>query len=323
MSAPVKLNCRNCKAKLDLSDCRPFDMVACPQCGTALRVPQIFDRYLLEKLCGKGGDSLVYRALEPDLARRVAVKVESESGNRDTAERFVNSARISGKVNHPGVVQVFHCGTFEERAFMVMRYMEHGDLERMMKQKKLPGYLVILEWILAVVETLMAAGKNNIVHHDIKPANIMLTANDEVKLGDWDIADIREPGDRQTPCTMWASPIYTSPERIFGGGEDYKGDIFSLGVTLYELLSGGEAPFGLHGDTDTIYKRRKEMNFRSLALLNPEVPPAIALLVNAMLDFQPENRPEYGDIQALISVVIAGKRRVLQKQKNIKENNDL
>ena len=304
MSVPVKLNCRNCKTRLDLSDCQPFDTVACPECGTSLRVPQVFDRYLFEKLCGKGGDSLVYRAWEPDLARRVAVKVENGSGNPDIAERFINSARISGRINHPGVVQVFHCGTFEERSFMVMRYMEHGDLEHLMKQKKLPEWLKIVEWILAVVEILAAAEKCNIVHHDIKPANIMLTANDEVKLGDWDIADIREPGDRQTPCSMWASPIYTSPERIFCGGEDYKGDIFSLGVTFYELLSGS-APFGLHGDTDTIYKRRKNMDFPALSMLVPEIPPVLSLLVNSMLEFAPENRPEYAEIHSIISTVVA------------------
>ena len=302
MAEALKINCRHCHAKLDLGDCEPFEKVACPECGATLLVPMRFERYLLEKVCGKGGDSIVYRALEPELARRVAVKIETESGNQETAQRFVNAARISGKINHPGAVSVYNCGTFENRAFMVLRFMEHGDLEQMLKKGTLPGPAKILSWIAAVIPVLIEAREKNIVHHDIKPANIMLTAEDEAKLGDWDIADIRTPGDRSTVCSMWASPIYASPERIFSGGEDHKGDIFSLGVTLYELLCG-IAPFGLHGNQDTIYERRRNMNFQALHKVVREIPPAVSLLVTAMLDFHPENRPDYEEILALLEAV--------------------
>lgn len=299
----MKINCRQCAAKLDISGCSAFEEINCPECGTSLRVPQIFGNYWLEKLCGKGGDSLVYRAIEPDLARRVAVKVEIESGNQDTAGRFINAARITGKLSHPGVVPIFDCGTVENRAFLVMRYMEHGDLERMMKAGKLPDWKKILTWILSLIPLLMEAHEQNIVHHDIKPANIMLTAEDEARLGDWDIADIRSDGDSVTPCCMWASPIYTSPERIYYGGEDYKGDIFSLGVTIYELLTG-IAPFGLHGDTETIYERRQKMAFQPLAAVFTECMPALSILVSAMLDFTAGNRPEYNEIAAILNEVL-------------------
>lgn len=306
MQEPLKINCRNCGAKLDLSEFQPFSLLPCPECGASLRVPMRFERYLLEKICGKGGNSVVYRALEPDLARRVAVKVESEnsSGESETARCFINAARISGKIRHAGMIPVYNCGTFEGKTFLVMRYMEHGDLEQMMKQNKLPGARQILTWISSLIPLLIEARKQNIVHHDIKPANIMLTAEDEAKLGDWDIADIREQGDISTPCTMWASPIYTSPERIFGGGEDWRGDIFSLGVTIYELLSG-VAPFGLHGSQDEIYARRQNMQFRPLAALVPEVPPALSFLVTGMLDFYPENRPDYEEIADILNGAVS------------------
>ena len=141
----------------------------------------------------------------------------------------------------------------------------------------------------------------------------MLTADDDAKLGDWDIADFREPGDITTPCSMmWASPIYTSPERIFSGGEDYKGDIFSLGVTVYELLSG-IAPFGLHGDTGMIYSRRQNMQFQPLTALVPETPPVLSMLVAGMLDFQPGNRPDYEEISDILNIVINESRMGIEK----------
>lgn len=302
----LKINCRSCGAKLDLSEFEPFSVLPCPECGASLRVPMRFERYLLEKICGKGGNSVVYRALEPDLARRVAVKVEAgdDSNHDEIARQFINAARISGKVKHPGVVPVYNCGTHENKTYLVMRYMEHGDLEQMMKQGKLPESRKILSWIASLIPVLIEARQQNVVHHDIKPGNIMLTAEDEAKLGDWDIADCREMGDNTTPCSMWASPIYASPERIFRGGEDWKGDIFSLGVTIYELLSG-VAPFGLHGSQDEIYARRQNMQFRPLAALVPELPPVLSLLVSGMLDFSPENRPDYEETAAILNAVIA------------------
>lgn len=303
MAEALKINCRHCHARVDLSDCTPFEKVACPGCGVTLTVPMRFERYLLEKVCGKGGDSVVYRALEPELARRVAVKIASEDSDSETAQRFINSARISGHLTHPGVVPVYNCGTFEGRSFLVLRYMEHGDLEHLLKKGGLPGAAKIIAWIAAVIPVLIEARNKNIVHHDIKPANIMLSADDEPKLGDWDIAEIQEKDSQGAPCAMWASPIYASPERIFSGCEDYKGDIFSLGVTLYELLSG-IAPFGLHGNEDTIYERRKDMAFQPLSALLPELPPAVSLAVTGMLDFYPENRPDYEEILALLNGVL-------------------
>ena len=305
MAEALKISCRRCHSKLDLSDCEPFSKIACPECGTTLTVPMRFERYLLEKVCGKGGDAVVYRAIEPELARRVAVKLSAHENDDETTQRFINSARMSGKLAHAAVVPVYNCGTFEGRSFLVMRLMENGDLEQMMKQGKLPDMYTLLSWFAALIPGLIEARNENIVHHDIKPANIMLTADNEPKLGDWDIADIREPGDRQTPCSLWASPIYTSPERIFGGGEDYKGDIFSLGVTIYELLTGGSAPFGLHGEPAVIYERRQKMEFQSLHALVPGIPPALSMVVTGMLDFYPEYRPDYEEILTVFNSLIA------------------
>ena len=313
MAEPVKIFCRNCHAKLDVSDCPAFEMVQCPACGASIRVPLRFDRYLLEKVCGKGGDSVVYRAIEPELARRVAVKIVLEEGNTEAGQRYVNAARICGRINHPAVIPVYNCGICNNRAFMVMRFMEGGDLERLMKHGELPDIPTRISWIAGIVPGLLEAKKNNIVHHDIKPGNIMLTADGEAKLGDWDLADVRTPGDLSALGSEWVSPIYASPERIYCGGEDGKGDVFSLGVTIYELLSG-RAPFGLHGSAEEIYERRRAMDFEPLGSIQPGVPPAVSMLVTGMLDFAPDNRPDYEEISDILSRVVSGEETEEKKE---------
>ncbi|MBR2372656.1 MAG: serine/threonine protein kinase [Lentisphaeria bacterium] len=308
MAEPLKVNCRTCHAKLDVGEFAPFEQVACPQCGTVIRVPMRFDRYLLEKVCGKGGDSIVYRAIDPELSRRVAIKIgNGVSADGEADPRFVNSARISGILSDPGVVPVYNCGICDNRSFLVMRFMEHGDLERMLKHHELPEHSVILSWIAGIIPALIEARNKNIVHHDIKPGNIMLTAENSPKIGDWDLADCRTQGDYQTPCSEWASPIYASPERIYCGCEDYRGDIFCLGVTIYELLSK-QAPFGLSGSTEEIYDRRKNMEFVPLAEILPETMPELSRIVSAMLEYLPENRPDYEEILKVIKQAVDYKK---------------
>ena len=152
-----------------------------------------------------------------------------------------------------------------------------------------------IKYFLQVTEGLEAASDVNVVHHDIKPSNIMLTADDDAKLGDFDLADIRMPGDITTPCPEWGSPGYASPERLLNGGEDSAGDIFSLGVTFYELLSKA-LPFGIHGTAEELYERRRNMSFAALAIRNPQVSKDLSDLISSMLDFFPENRPSYFEI---------------------------
>ena len=295
---PVKVFCRNCHAKLDLSMLEPFSYVECPECGTRLRVPERFDRYLLEKVCGIGGMSRVYRAIEPDLARRVAVKILNPNPAGIDAARFLEEARMVARINHPGVIPIYNCGVFRGRTFLVMRYMEHGSLEQHLKAGTLPrDGALICGWILTIAEGLeFALTQEKIVHHDVKPGNILLTAENDAKLGDFDLADVRDSGDMLTLCDGgWGSPGYVSPERLLYGGEDHMGDIFSLGVTLYELLTG-ELPFGIQGEPEELLERRSSGMYRKLADVRSDLPGQLSELIGKMLSYLPESRPEYPEI---------------------------
>ncbi len=292
-NGPVKVFCRNCKTKLDISDLEAFTTFPCPVCSTVIRVPEKFDRYLLEKVCGTGGMSKIYRALDTKLARRVAVKIiDPEAGNGRT---FFETAKLVAKINHPAVVPVLDCGVYGDRPFMVMKYMDQGDLERHFKAGTLPPVPVLAGHLASIASGLESAASKMIVHHDVKPSNILLSSGSEAALGDFDLADIREPGDVQTQCQEWGSPGYLSPERLYSGGEDRRGDIFSLGVTIYELISG-RLPFGISQDTEELYRRRQAMEFPALANIVPQIPAWFSELVSAMLEFDMDKRPDYPEI---------------------------
>lgn len=296
-SEMLKICCRNCRTRLDVSELEPFSIVECPVCGTHLRIPKRFDRYILEKPCGNGSSTTVYRALDPQLSRRVAVKILNDDVEDadELGRHFFAEARLVAKLNHPGILPIYNCGVRNRRPFLVMRYMERGDLGEMMLNGGLPPLGTLLEMIAVIADALQYAYRTaEIVHHDVKPSNILVAAGDEARLGDFDLADVREFDD-QSPCVGWGSPAYVSPERLYTGGEDLRGDVFSLGATLYELLSG-RPPFSTDGDAKELYERRRAMDFPELNTLRPDLPQRLSDLVSHMLDFEPVCRPGYSEI---------------------------
>ncbi|MBQ6352545.1 MAG: serine/threonine protein kinase [Lentisphaeria bacterium] len=292
--AELRISCRNCGARLDVSELEPFTVIECPGCGTRLRIPKRFDRYILEKVCGRGTNTVVYRAQDPRLGRRVAVKVLNASGSdaEELGERFLAEAKLVARLNHPGILPIYNCAKLDGKPYLVTRFMEWGDLENLRARGELPPSGTLLRIVTRIAEALQYANQSaKVVHHDVKPGNILLAQDYEARLGDFDLADVRELRDL-SPCLGWGTPAYTSPERLYHGGEDVRGDIFSLGVTLYDLL-GGALPFGGEGNTDELYERRREMAFPALSTLRPELPRELSDLVTSMLDFSPERRPGY------------------------------
>ena len=294
------IRCRKCRANLDASELEPFSVVPCPVCGTELRIPKRFGRYLLDRVCGRGSFTTVYRAIDPRLARWVAVKMLNcaPADAEEQGKRFFAEAKLVAKLNHPNILPIYDCGQIDGQPYLTARYMSGGDLGALIDSGKPPTPMQMVK-IAADIATALdyAYQTEHVVHHDVNPSNILLADPDEVRLGDFDIADIREPGDQSTPCTGWATPAYVSPERLLSGGEDIRGDIFSLGVTIYEALGWG-GPFGESEDPEELYELRRDMAFSKLSEINNMVPEALSDLVSRMLAFSPDDRPGYAELIA-------------------------
>ena len=194
------------------------------------------------------------------------------------------------------MVPIYQCGVCNGLPFLVMRFMSGGDMEYQLKHSDRIDKNAVCRNLATVAEALhFAYRQEKVVHHDIKPSNILLDENGDAALADFDLADIREIGDSFPLVEEWGSPGYISPERLYSGGEDHRGDIFSLGVSIYELLTRS-LPFGIRGETQELYDRRQKMDFPPLNVLNGEVSGELSRLINRTLSFYPEERPEYPEI---------------------------
>ena len=216
-------------------------------------------RYEISGELGRGAMGVVYHAKDPVIGRAVAVKTLqlSEQGTGMTrAEllaRFQTEARAAGHLAHPNIVVIFDAGEEDGLFFITMELVEGKSLQHMLDAGQMfpiPRMLRIME---QTCSALQFAHERNIVHRDIKPANLMLTPDDTVKITDFGTAKILQFGTVQQTAHVMGTPSYMSPEQIKGKVVDGRSDIFSLGVVLYEMVTG-EKPFPGQNITTVIYK---------------------------------------------------------------------
>ena len=302
----IKIACPGCGQKLDMTGLIPFSRINCPACSFELIVPKWFSNYLLESPEGAGGMAVVYRALDLALDREVAIKVFDPglAAKGVSPDLFLHEARIAATVNHPAVVPIYSCGECEGSAYIVMEYMSGGTLEQ--RLRKAGGRLPMMEtcrWIRDVCEGLGAARANGIVHHDIKPANILLDIDSNAKISDFGLS--RAASDAAAlldPSTMWLSPQYVSPEKVLTGTEGPEGDVYSLGASFYHLLSG-EPPFHA-ADMRDLLSMRTVQDPVSPDLVRPDITPALASIILDMMRRDPAARPSYVQIIVRINDAI-------------------
>jgi serine/threonine-protein kinase len=194
---------------------------------------------------GVGGMGEVYKAVQLSLGRQVALKILSPDLTKDRAfvERFLSEARASGKFNHPNVVHVHEVGEENGIYFYSMEYLEGGSVHDLVNKGRKLDPLRATEIILQASRALEYADKVGIVHCDIKPDNLMLTVDGEVRLADLGIAKtLNEKGKAEQSDGVFGSPNYMSPEQARGLSLDHRSDLYSLGVTYYRILLG-KVPF--------------------------------------------------------------------------------
>jgi serine/threonine protein kinase len=247
-------------------------------------------RYQLEGLLGQGGMAQVYRGTDTVLGRTVAIKVLGPQYTRDEAfvTRFRREAQAAARLNHPGVVSVYDTGSDQGVHYIVMEYVAGRTLAEILHQE---GRLLperAAEVAAQVAGALSFAHAAHLVHRDVKPANIMLTPGGEVKVMDFGIARALSTDSLTQTATVLGTASYLSPEQAQGAAVDPRSDVYSLGVVLYEMLTG-QAPFAGDSPVAVAYKHVREDPVLPTALV-PEVGEDLEAVVMKAMAKNPANR---------------------------------
>ena len=213
-----------------------------------MMIGDLIDHYRVLELVGRGAMGVVYKALDVNIDRPVAIKVMSAEARGDPSfvERFRQEARVQGALNHPNVALLFDYFVHEGAPVAVMEYIDGESLEQLIRRRgPIPAHesIPIFKQALCGVAAAHRAG---IIHRDLKPANLMITKDGIVKVMDFGIAKRQGAPSATQVSTSIGSPFYMAPEQILGRPVDCRTDVYALGITLYELLAG-QRPFNSRG----------------------------------------------------------------------------
>ena len=256
-------------------------------------VERVLDgRYALEMLVGSGGMADVYRAKDQLLERTVAVKIlhQQYENDKEFIERFQREAKAAARITHPNIVNVYDVGIAEGRHYIVMEYVPGRTLKERIKEEGPVPAAEALHIARQIAGALAQAHINNLVHCDIKPHNILVMPDGNVKVADFGIARAVTESTMTYNDNIMGSVHYFSPEQARGTIITPKSDVYSLGVVLYEMLTG-RIPFD--GNTAvSIARKHLEEEPQPLRSLVPNIPPVVEALVTRMMAKDPALRPD-------------------------------
>jgi eukaryotic-like serine/threonine-protein kinase len=275
-------------------------------------IGQAVKHYQVEEKLGQGGMGVVYRARDTRLGRPVALKVLPPEFSRDADRkgRFLQEARAASAVNHPAIAQIYDVDEGPEGLFIAMELVEGKTVRALVRGREL-DLLGALEIAGQVASGLQKAHESNVVHRDIKPENVVVTGDGHAKILDFGLAKLLEPTSPRSPDDMshmetlartQAGMVvgtlrYMSPEQARGQSVDHRSDIFSLGIMLYEMVTG-QLPFT--GDTplDTLHAIAFEES-RPVTALRPNLPTSLQRIVTRCLRKRAQDR--YPDAKELVA----------------------
>lgn len=249
------------------------------------------DRYQLNAKLGSGGMAHVYRAMDLMLQRNVAVKVLKEDYSADLAfrERFRQEARSAANLSHPNIVTVHDFGLDQGHLFIVMEYIPGTDLKTLIKERGRLSVTEALELMIQACQGVGYAHRAGLVHCDIKPHNFLVTPDMVLKVTDFGIARaLSTISQDEKNEVVWGSPHYFAPEQASGLPPSPASDVYSLGVILYEMLTG-HLPFEGSDSAELSRKHRLEEAPRP-SLLNPDIPEQLEKIILKVLSKEPSAR---------------------------------
>jgi serine/threonine protein kinase/Tfp pilus assembly protein PilF len=266
------------------------------------------DRYLVIEELGKGGMGKVYKVLDKVVNERVALKlIKPEiAADKKTIDRFQNEIRITRRITHKNVCRMYHLGREKDTFYITMEFIRGENLKKIIR---MTGELT-LEATLSIAQQvcngLIEAHRLGIVHRDLKPQNIMIDEDGDVRIMDFGIASSIETKGATVPGTMIGTPEYMSPEQIDGSEVDARSDLYSLGIIIYELLTG-KTPFS--GDTPwSVAFKHKNDRPHDPRELNPAIPESMSRVILKCLEKQKEERYQSAE-ELLAGLVKIGEPR--------------
>ncbi len=284
-------------------------------------IGQAVKHYQVEELLGEGGMGVVYKARDTRLGRAVALKVLPPEFTRDEERkgRFLREARAAAAVTHPAIAQVYDVDEGPEGLFIAMELVEGKTVKALIQGREL-DLLGALEIAQQVGSGLQKAHEAGVVHRDIKPENIVVTPDGHAKVLDFGLAKLLEPTAPQAPegishmetlaktqaGFVLGTLRYMSPEQARGQAVDHRSDIFSLGIVLYEMVTG-QLPFSGGTALDTLHAIAYEET-RPVTALRPNLPPSLQRVVTRCLRKRPQDR--YPEAKELVGELKAVQREV-------------
>jgi len=249
-------------------------------------------RYEIISELGQGAMGVVYKAMDPLIDRVVAIKTINLSLAQDEKEeyeaRFYQEAKAAGRLSHPNIVTIFDVGKTGEIAYIAMEFLQGRELREILNAEFALPVEQVLDIVSQVATGLAYAHEFGIVHRDIKPSNIMVVRDGYVKITDFGIARMESASIHTQTGLVLGSPKYMSPEQVMGKSVDLRSDIFSLGVMLYEMLTG-QSPFAGENVNAIMYQTLNSAPV-SPSRLNAAVPDMLNFIVAKALAKNPSDR---------------------------------
>lgn len=254
------------------------------------------NRYQLEEILGSGGMAIVYRAYDSMLERTVAIKILRQDFTRDAGfrENFRQEAKAAANLSHPNIVTVHDFGFDAGHLFIVMEYVPGTDLKSLLKTSGRMSIEETLDMLIQACAGVGYAHRAGLVHCDIKPQNMLITPEKRLKVVDFGIARALASihPDEKTEV-VWGSPQYFSPEQAAGAAPSPASDVYSIGVIMYEALTG-QLPFKAESGTELARLHREVMPAAPRAL-NPSIPPSLEQILLKVLAKEPSTRYRTAD----------------------------
>ena len=295
----MKIYCAKCNHVFSAEVPADGDSVPCPKCGAPVKFPEnklgpgtVIGDFVIERALSKGGMGEVFLAKQISLDRPVALKVLQDKflDDKEYVDSLFREARAAGKISHPNIVQAYAVGEEDGIFYFAMEFIRGETLKQILKREKKLEFTMAARIIREIAGALDAAWREQkLVHQDIKPDNIMLDGNGFAKLADLGLARVASTDqDEEVGDEVMGTPQYISPEQLTGIPTDVRSDIYSLGATFYQFVTGR---FPYVADTaEEIAKMHVAGNLTPPKEINPEIPDELNDIIMKMMARYPEDR---------------------------------